>query len=342
MYRNRLFTKLFTAAALIALCLLVSRTGARAATVTGAVGPYSGVTGEVFNPELMLWDNGEDVQIDDATKLTVSCDLYIPYYLFENTADKAEISIEPTLNLAHRSMETGGLVYDITFTKLDMGIHDGEAPVWWHYSEKEDKADIKPSYAALETVGDFVKVTITDMPVEGERLVGHGVFPIDDEPEWSDIEVSEVPSNTYSFALLYRVYSQGAEGTGSYLVTNVVLKEDGKTFFISDYSKKDKQIGELRIDPENMEEGPAVFAETVNTKAVSAKQKITLKKGKSTKIAVTPLFADDKVSASTSKKSVATASVKNGKVVIKGKKKGNAIVTITAGGVKTDIRIKVK
>ena len=50
----------------------------------------------------------------------------------------------------------------------------------------------------------------------------------------------------------------------------------------------------------------------------------------------------DKVTVKTSDKKIATASVKNGKVKIKGKKKGAATITVSANGVEKKINVNVK
>jgi hypothetical protein len=85
---------------------------------------------------------------------------------------------------------------------------------------------------------------------------------------------------------------------------------------------------------------------TVNAKITLNKSSVTVKKKKSTtavKIKTKTVSADQIASAKSSKTSVATVSVKDGKLTIKGKKKGNATVTVTSEyGATATIKVKVK
>jgi hypothetical protein len=85
---------------------------------------------------------------------------------------------------------------------------------------------------------------------------------------------------------------------------------------------------------------------TVNAKITLNKSSVTVKKKKSTtavKIKTKTVSADQIASAKSSKTSVATVSVKDGKLTIKGKKKGNATVTVTSEyGATATVKVTVK
>ena len=72
------------------------------------------------------------------------------------------------------------------------------------------------------------------------------------------------------------------------------------------------------------------------------KESLTVKRKKTKKLALTTMFEGAEVTAEINKPKVAQVSVKDGKLVIKGKKKGKAVVTIRSNGVSKEIAVKVK
>ena len=64
--------------------------------------------------------------------------------------------------------------------------------------------------------------------------------------------------------------------------------------------------------------------------------------GKSVKVKATPSFSDDKIKVKTSNKKIATAKYTNGKVTIKGVKKGKATLTLKYNGITKKIKVTVK
>ena len=124
-------------------------------------------------------------------------------------------------------------------------------------------------------------------------------------------------------------------------MTDMEVKCDGKSVFKADTDTNEK-IGTIwsHITEEETKTAPQTFNSSVKV----ASSKVTVKAKKKAQVKVTTLFKGDKVTVSSNKMSVATASysAKTGKVTIVGKKAGKAVISVKTGGATKKISVTVK
>ena len=333
---------------LLVFALVVSSaavTPVKAADVTelaGLMGQYQVSTdGGEYNCTTQLWASN-DVEISDPTKLTMSCDVYVPLASYEQIAGTdGGININPEIHIFTYDRETevyNG--YNISMMRVDTDMDaDGNLNYWYHNNKTEEDTD-KPEYASMEQIGDFVRISLKDTTVDNGSSSWHS-YHSSDENKDEETEIGQIPGGTYNTDVNMSVNGWNFNGSGKFLFTNVEMKYDGTTIFTGEYSTSEP-IATLIVDANGTHEDKEITATAMNTTFGTSKAKVSVKAKKSTKVDVTTHFSDDKVTVKTSKKKVATASYKNGKVVIKGKKKGSAVITVTSDGISKDIKVTVK
>ena len=189
-----------------------------------------------------------------------------------------------------------------------------------------------------EIVDDMVKITVKDLPA-----TTHEWMVAKDGTAWGEEKPNEdgfIGDEDMLFCLRIEQW------TG---------KTDVETCYITDASIRmgKEVIWKDRIESNGnagLENGDITDGETVSRDAVAfntsyltvAKDSIKIAKKKTARVKVTTMTADDKVEVSSSNKKIATATLKKGKVKIKGKKAGSAVITVKANGVSKEIKVIVK
>ena len=214
-----------------------------------------------------------------------------------------------------------------------------------------------------ELVGDMVKITVTDLNAHGREI---NYF--NDENKWEPTPYEgEFDGKEDMLFGLYINQWIGGDEVETVYVTSASVRMDNQIIWEAGISTEHNSGNVSYATGNKNDEGGVEFgrcenaAVPFNTSLLTvAKEKVSVKAKKSVSVKVTTMnTADkipahdfdngdmvlnlaDKVTVKTSDKKIATVSFKNGKVKIKGKKKGSATITVSANGVSKKIKVTVK
>ena len=325
------------AAALALTAAAVPVQPADAAGLKGITGDYSFTTAEDNGwTEVSFW--GADTASVSAKDLTASFDVYLPASSLASVKTDGGFGVAGVISVTD---EASKKTYNVPFCSIDFtGTAAGKNIAVWHYDDATQAETNDPSYASVKKAGDFYKISARDVPIDTSQSVS-----VWDETTSSDSTstLSAVPSSGIVGVLVsLHSWNLSKKVSGKYFVTNASVKSAGTQVFKADTSSKEN-IG--TVNNNNLTEGKDVKFSTLasaTSMLTVAKTKATVAAGKSVKIKTTPAFSGDKVTVKTSKKAVATAKYKNGKLTVKGVKQGKATITLTCNGVSKKVKITVK
>ena len=317
----------------LSLALGVEPAFAKAKATKGIVAPLTVITtddgGLMGGTSVSSW-NKSGIFSSDFKAYTVSADVYLPLSMVKN--DDGSVFIDPEVVFWFEELGVNG------FLESDVAIrvgfdYENNCPFFFGLEKGTDAQIDDLSYVKdVKVVGDMVKVEIVDAPVNPTFKTQEWDEATGSNKAWTD------PIPATGDAVPQIRVSKDRAYEGKFAVANASVKVGDKVYK-TDYSKSGA-IGNYVGEVEGYNE---VGAETFSTSAVEvAKKAVKVKKGKSATVKVTTMFEGDKVKVSSSSAKVAKASYKNGKLVIKGIKKGKATVSVTANGVTKKIKVTVK
>ena len=318
-----------------ALALGMVATPVQAAALKGLTGNYSFEADSDDG-----WANvdcfcGSPVAIS-AKDLTASYDVYFPKALLGSFGHESGIGAGFCVNAYDVNAKKN---YNIPMCTIDMWAStDGKEIDYWHHDDKSNDNIQKPEYASVKIVGDFVKISYKDAPVDTSRTVE--VWD-DNTQKNSNGSISSVPAEAgIGFNTDIHSWRLTKESSGKFFVTNVSIKSAGTSVFKSDTSYKGVVGG--ASNSSNPEKRTDIKVSSFNSSFAPAKAKVTVNAGKTAKVKVATHFDGDKVTVKTNKKAVATATYKKGTLTIKGVKAGKAVITLTSDGVTKKVTVTVK
>ena len=197
------------------------------------------------------------------------------------------------------------------------------------------------SNVTAEEKGDYYIVHMKDVPFPAELM------------EWSEEEQKDIPytgefpsGETISLYPLIKVClsSWNMDYSSFVVISNASVRAGSDAWKVDFDQAQDPEnpgIGDVWFEGNNVERLYAMEYDDENILGVQA-ESLTVKKGKSKKLALSLMTADSIVEYSIDKKKVANVSLKDGNLVIKGKKKGKAVVTLVSNGVTKTVAVKVK
>ena len=195
-----------------------------------------------------------------------------------------------------------------------------------------DLTEELPFVKNVELVDDMVKVEIVDATVNPTFKTNEWDETTGLNKPWKDA----IPKRGDAVPE-FRVGTDRPYN-GLFAVANASIKVGDKEYK-TDYNKAGFISG-FNGEYEGYRE---LEASTFRTAAVSVdKTSVKVKKNKTAAITVTTMFDSDEVTVSSSSAKVAKVTYKDGKLTIKGLKKGKATVTVEANGQKKTIKVTVK
>lgn len=214
-----------------------------------------------------------------------------------------------------------------------------------------------------ELIGDMVKITVKDL-----KATSREINYFNDENNWEPIpfEGSFDGKEDMLLGFYFNQWIGGDEVETVYLAS-ASIKMGKKTIWKASVSTE-WYSGNVSYDTGNKkEDGGVEFGNcevtavpfntsfltlAKDTVSVKAKKSVSVKYTTMNTVASLPAYAfengditldlADKVTVKTSDKKIATASIKNGKIKIKGKKKGTASIIVSSNGINKEIKVTVK
>ena len=320
-------------AMLLALTLALGVWGvtpSAAATVKGLVAPFT-IKDGWGSTAINHWFGPESYSTD-FSGYKVSGDVYIPRAAF---ADDAVLHVRADISFWFEDIEKSGLLLSDQKDEIHIGYNKESNDYWFNGWDDEKQQDVElPFVKSVSTVGDMVKVEFADAPVSAELMSDQWDEATQSNKPWE----GDIPQTNGHVNACIHVGGEKAF-SGKIAVSNVSVKIGDKV--LDAIYDADDDIGDAWGDIEG-DMGP-IKPETFNTTALSvAKTSVKVKAKKSSTVKVTTMFNGDKVKVSSSTKKVAKATYKNGKVTIKGVKKGKATITVKANGKTKKIKVTVK
>ncbi|MEE3467119.1 MAG: hypothetical protein VZQ83_01640 [Eubacterium sp.] len=317
-------------ALVLSLALSLSAVPAEAKSVKGVVSPQVVFADEGGGGTALTSWNVPNIFSIDFDSYRVSADIYIPVSAFKD--DGGSFFIDPRVQFWFADLSVNGyLENDVT---VRVGYDFEHKTGFYKGLQRGTDEEIEElSYVKnIEEIDDMIRVEIVDAPV-------NPAFKKDDyNPDTGFMYEWDDPIPATGDACPQFMVGSDRVRDFKYAVANASIKI-GDTEYKTDYSKKEEIAG----FNDNAGEFSMLFASSFNTTALTvAKTSVKVKKKKSTTVKVTTMFSGDKVSVSSSSKKIAKATYKNGKVTIKGVKKGKATVTVKANGKTKKIKVTVK
>ena len=213
------------------------------------------------NYEVKIWDDGEKIAINPAS-MTLSATAYIPFSAYALTqGTDGGMSLDASINIA--SWNEAGDVrtwYDVCFKKADSAMRDGGSIDWWYYDDSlQDVTEEKPAFATFEKVGDFIKVTYTDVPVDVNGGIQMGSFNTKTgEFNEGPATLSDIPAADYSYAIRFRLDGWKISDSGDFYITEIKLNS-GSATYTKDLSGTNAVGALIHGDDEGTELYPTTF-----------------------------------------------------------------------------------
>ncbi|MCR4947285.1 MAG: Ig-like domain-containing protein [Lachnospiraceae bacterium] len=326
--------KAFAFALSLSLAAAINPVSAMAQSVKGVVAPLTVVVnddgGLMGSSDIQSW-NEPGLFSSDFNSYTVSADIYFPCsYFMENDGS---VFIDPKVSFWFEDLGVNGYLESDTVVRV--GFDYGKNCVFWKglNIKNDEETDDIPCVKNAKVVGDMVKVEIVDATLNPTFKTQDWDEATGSNRIWTD----PIPA-TGDAVPLFRV-SMDRAFEGKIAVANASIKIGDKNYK-TDYSKKGAIAG---FYGEIEQEFTELNAEIFNTSIVSVgKKSVKIKPSKSATVKVATMFSDDKVNVSSSSAKVAKVTYKNGKLTIKGIKKGKATISVKVNGVTQKIKVTVK
>ena len=276
---------------------------------------------------------------------TVTADVAIPKVGLPDSDFDADnpntLDFKIQVDFNYVNWETGEDLENLFRTSENFGLErekGAAAPECIVYTEE---GPVPVSYITAEEKGDYYIAHVKEAPLSSDLM------------KWNEEEQMDIPftgelpyGETVSLYPVFKVClsSWNLDYSGPVLISNASVRagsDSWKVDFDKPQDPENPGIGDVWFQGNNVERLYPVEFDDENVLGVST-ESVTVKKGKSKKLALSLMTADSKVDVSVDKKKVAKVSIKDGQLVIKGKKKGKAIVTLTSNGVTKTVAVKVK
>ena len=330
--------KKFVAGGLVAALVFAVADPVAAAQNKGVVVPVVYTGNEATTTGITFW--GDDLTEFPTGDYTITEDIYIPTVaLPESSGDNLYYyqfsvwSYFDEYNPAGEAVRSFDRVSDGFFVDRPEGKDPQVSPIDENAAEAIKNVSIK-------TQGDYYIVQLKDYPLDPSFI------QYDDagnDSEYTD-DLSVEDGTRIGNGIVVSIASNTIEYNGLFAVNNASYAIDGKKIkdipFDIPADSEDAIIGNYWGTPGNEGFYGTSFDDEYILKVGADEVKV--KKGKSKKIDLVTMSEGMMPEASIDNAKVAKVSIKNGKLVVKGKKKGTAIVTVSLNGVSKEFAVRVK
>ncbi len=311
----------------LTLALGICTVPTEAAKAKGLIAPLTVKDG--WGSSTVSYWLGPDAYTTDFSSYKISGDVYVPASFFKNR--DIVLSLNAELNFYQESSNTSFYLNSQREFRLIYDENIKDYYFWAWDDEKQTDATV-PYVKSVKKVGDMVKIQIVDESL----LTTPSSNDVDESTNSFKPYTGDIPESGMDVNAQFRL-STDQKFSGQFAVANVKVKAGGKVA-TPDY-KSEVAIGQVKDEKgETIDLKPTAF----NTSLLSvSKTSVQVKAKKSASVSVSTMLSGDKVKVSTSAKKIATATYKNGKLTIKGLKKGSAVISVKANGKTKKIKVTV-